>query len=81
MAVSKQQVRSVIAAYKKQGLTDTQIMVAISKDKGEIGKSYNAAIQDGMSSTDFAHTFGLNYKRAPVQVNQRNNQQKNRHLL
>lgn len=73
MAVSKQQVRSVIAAYKKQGLTDTQIMVAISKDKGEIGKSYNAAIQDGMSSTDFAQSFGLNYKRAPVQVNQPKN--------
>ena len=73
MAVSKQQVRSVIAAYKKQGLTDTQIMVAISKDKGEVGKSYNAAIQEGMSSTDFAQSFGLNYKRAPVQVNQPKN--------
>lgn len=70
---TKQETRAKIQELRNKGYDDKRIMVYFSNDKGAFGTAYRNAINDGMSSTDFAQSFGLKYSRAPVQVNQPKN--------
>lgn len=59
MAVSKQAMRNAINGYQKQGLGGRQILIALAKRKDEVGNTYNAAIDAGISQDEIAKTFGI----------------------
>lgn len=68
MAVTKQQMQNAINSYKKQGKTDNEIIIALSKRKDTIGLSFADDMKHG-TVEEFAEVFGLKYDRSPVNVN------------
>lgn len=68
MAVTKQQMQNAINSYKKQGKTDNEIIIALSKRKDAIGLSFADDMKHG-TVEEFAEVFGLEYDRSPVDVN------------
>lgn len=68
MAITKQQMQNAINSYKKQGKTDNEIIIALSKRKDAIGLSFADDMKHG-TVEEFAEVFGLKYDRSPVDVN------------